>query len=179
MRESSAVFASFLTSVSPAAWSAIAAIASAIAAWLTWRINRNNLLYSVRPDLVLDGWRLETNGDDGSIHVATVTNYGRGPALHVMAQMTAGADSWAGSTWPPIEILPAGQSRAVSAVGHFSWSHDGRQFGGSRDNWIVGLRLSVFCWDTLNYRHELRLNPHGNTLSPLLQMSAESPARGL
>ena len=157
MWEFAATLASFVAGVSAATWSAIAAIASAVAAWSTWRINRNNLHHSVRPDLVLDGWRLETKGDDGSIHVRTVTNYGRGPALHVMAQLTAGHDSWAGISWQPIEILPAGQSRPISAVGHFSWSHDGHQFGPTGDRRLVGLRLSVFCWDTLNYRHELRL----------------------
>jgi hypothetical protein len=67
----------------PAFWSAMAAIASAISAFLVMRIQRTNLLESVRPELVLMDWERSKEGAWQTIYVKTVKNIGRGAAFNV------------------------------------------------------------------------------------------------
>ena len=81
----------------PAIWSAIAATFSAIAAILILKIQRQNLLESVRPELVIGGWvrheRRSENPDYEKISFETIKNVGRGPALHVtLASVTVNDD---------------------------------------------------------------------------------------
>ena len=65
--------------------SALAAILAAISSFLIWRFQRQNLLESVRPELVLTGWsRKRSPGDRADIvQFSSIKNIGRGPALHV------------------------------------------------------------------------------------------------
>ncbi len=69
----------------PAIWAAIAATASAVAAFLMWITHRRDFLESVRPQLVLDDISRKKEGSKGAeiITVGTVRNVGRGPAWHI------------------------------------------------------------------------------------------------
>jgi hypothetical protein len=74
--------------MSAAMWSAVAASFAALSSFLIYRIQRRNLLESVRPELVLAGWgrREEESGDKRREYVTfnTLCNIGRGAALNVL-----------------------------------------------------------------------------------------------
>jgi hypothetical protein len=57
---------------------AIAAFFSALSSFLIWRVQRRNLLESVRPELVLEGWTREPN----ALRFRSIKNYGRGTAFN-------------------------------------------------------------------------------------------------
>lgn len=65
----------------PAFWSAIAAIFSAAAAILALRLNRQNRLEAVRPELAVAEWKRDAWPD--RIELVKLQNLGRGPAQHV------------------------------------------------------------------------------------------------
>src|SRR5262245_47713927 len=72
---------SHMLEITPSFWSAIAATASAVTAMLAMRIQRRNLLESVRPELVLDRWT-RTREPHDVIGVGVVRNVGKGVALN-------------------------------------------------------------------------------------------------
>ncbi len=70
----------------PAGWAAIAAGFSALASFLIWRIQRSNLLESVRPELVLLGWnRVPAKGPGAhdTVSFQAIKNVGRGTAFNI------------------------------------------------------------------------------------------------
>jgi len=71
-----------------AVWSAVAATFSALSAFTVMRIQRRNLLESVRPDLFPVEWSRSVPGHGGSKHEVVkfkyVTNVGRGTAFNVV-----------------------------------------------------------------------------------------------
>jgi hypothetical protein len=68
---------------------AIAAMFSALSSWLIWRVQRSNLLESVRPELVLLYWTRENQGDlpthnaRSVISFSAIKNVGRGTAFNI------------------------------------------------------------------------------------------------
>ena len=68
--------------MSPVIWSAIAASAAAVSAFLLYRILRQELLESVRPQLVLTNWSRTTEGEGEQVHdvieFKRIKNVGRG-----------------------------------------------------------------------------------------------------
>jgi hypothetical protein len=67
-------------------WAGVAAAFSALSSFLIWRVQRSNLLESVRPELVLLGWyRVAGLHNDSAEQVCfrKIKNVGRGVALHV------------------------------------------------------------------------------------------------
>jgi hypothetical protein len=69
---------------STAIWSAVAASFAALAAFLSFLTQRRNLLESVRPEIVLDGWTRISPG----LRFTSIRNVGRGSALHIVIVMT-------------------------------------------------------------------------------------------
>jgi hypothetical protein len=74
---------------SPQAWSAFGAICSATCAFLVWKIQRRNLLESVRPELVLSDWHRSTQfpgqpSEFELIEFRKIWNYGRGCAFRIL-----------------------------------------------------------------------------------------------
>jgi hypothetical protein len=67
-------------------WAAVAAIAAAITAWLTFMEQREGARDAIRPELVLSSWRLQLAEADkqSQIAVGTVENIGNGPAFNVL-----------------------------------------------------------------------------------------------
>jgi hypothetical protein len=76
-----------MTATWSATWSAVAASFSALSSFLIMRIQRRNLLESVRPELVLTGWDRRAEGQGDTAHEVitfqTIKNVGRGAALNV------------------------------------------------------------------------------------------------
>jgi len=67
-------------------WAGVAAAFSALSSFLIWRVQRSNLLESVRPELVLLSWYRVAGRDKDSaeqICFRKIRNVGRGVALHV------------------------------------------------------------------------------------------------
>lgn len=142
----------------PAVWAAIAATCSAIAAVTMVVIQRRNLLESVRPELILEGWsRREEGAGDGWHEVIAfdaIRNVGRGAALHVRIfgelsdPPTALVPTFFNS------ILPAGET--VPIAGHISvwW----KNVVASADDRVKYLDLPITLWasDTRDMRHQTR-----------------------
>jgi hypothetical protein len=67
-------------------WAAIAAGFSAFSSFLIMRIQRNNLIESVRPELVLIGWSRKPPGGPGAhdtVSFMAIKNVGRGTAFNI------------------------------------------------------------------------------------------------
>lgn len=143
-----------------AIWSAVAASLSALSAFLVMRIQRRNLLESVRPEIVLTGWGRQTKGAGDSAHdvitVQILRNVGRGPALSVVVNATGtfreNRPTYGMSTvYLPI-VAPNETVDINSEIGVW-WKNVAAVEGDDR---YVGLRVRIHCWDSRGMRHETR-----------------------
>jgi hypothetical protein len=147
-----------------ATWSAIAATASAFAAgasvvcsFLVMRIQRNNLLASVRPELVLDGWRREVVGQGDAerdvIVFSFVKNVGKGSALRVRIDCDFALNNRpiAVMTTIPLSILAPEELREVNGNITIWWKNVP---GNGSESKYLPLRIRIFCWDVREVRHE-------------------------
>jgi hypothetical protein len=145
----------------PAIWSAIAASCSALTAFFVMRIQRRNFLESVRPQIVLEGWKREkVNGED-TLTFNTVRNVGKGVALHMYMN--------AGSTTEGTINAPSGALRAAMGTERYPllavnekvqldcriglfWAN-AQSTNSMR---FIPVTIQIFCWDTGDRRHETR-----------------------
>jgi hypothetical protein len=133
------------------AYAAIAAVAAAIAAWLSFLQQRRSHLAQTAPELVLADFDADLTGPQWRVSVRTIQNIGEGPASHVFmtfyaTSRWAGAVAFGGAT--PVPIIASG--RAVTTDGH---AEIPRPSAADR----VGLRkleIAVCGWDTNNRRHD-------------------------
>jgi hypothetical protein len=96
------------------AMSAVAAVFSAAAAWMSWRINRWNQLEGVRADLIVEDWQEVTCGsptEPAKILFTTIRNIGRGTAYDIgMGQRVEG------SPCATLEPGPMGQQWGIAII---------------------------------------------------------------
>jgi hypothetical protein len=65
-----------------AAWSAVAASFSALAAWSNYSLQLQNRREAARPFIELKGWELTREGEFAVIKISEIKNIGKGPALY-------------------------------------------------------------------------------------------------
>jgi hypothetical protein len=139
--------------LSAAAWSAIAASFSALAALLTYGIHRRNLLDAARPELVLDAWTRESTrtGLDG-VKIGKIKNIGRGPAFHPVVRCWHQSNQRPTAVMSSVRLSVLGPGESVDLQGEITiiWQNF-EPWSGTR---IAGLKVVILAWDARGYRHE-------------------------
>ena len=142
--------------MSPAIWSAIAASAAAVSAFLLYLILRQELLESVRPQLVLTNWSRTTEGEGEQVHdvieFKRIKNVGRGAALHtriVPAELKHPPTVLMGMQ--SISVLGAGEDVEVDDGRIMLWWENAATMGPSK---MLPITIKILSWDTRSMRHE-------------------------
>ncbi len=137
----------------PAFWAALAAIGSATAAWLSWRVQRRNYLDSIRPEIHLDGWKFNPdveNGNRGRIGLENIENFGRGPASPILmnvVQPGLGRRFSASMSTNAIHLLRPNEKKEIKSQVRIFWD---KTMNTPR---IMFIRLQVITWDRDRNRH--------------------------
>jgi hypothetical protein len=165
-----------------AIWSAVAASFAALSSFLTMRIQRRNLLESIRPELVLIGWERWTENGEGTgtdiLRFRTIKNVGRGVAYHIyMSQggkvvipLAAGLLA----TRVPV-ILGANEPAEIDGQIMLWWENVKLNELGLRETYIIA---RIFCMDSCGVRYETQYNLLAAELSSIpLVMSNEIAPR--
>lgn len=142
----------------PAIASAVAAVASAVTAFVMMRIQHQNSLEAARPEIVLSDWsRISISDADGStretISFSTIRNVGKGPALRVHLTANEMPDDHPTYLMPSsqLSILAPGESEEVSSELRVFWDNVS---GGNGSPQVLFMDIVIYCWDRRNRRHE-------------------------
>jgi hypothetical protein len=129
---------------------AIAAAFSALSSLLIWRVQRSNLLESVRPELVLLDWHRVPARDASQPEIIAfrrVRNAGRGVALFVRLHLSDQSD-------PPLANMGTILLSLIEAGGDvpadgtiFAWFKNAPTFGQEQHR-IISVIVRVTCQDT-------------------------------
>jgi hypothetical protein len=140
-----------------AAWSAIAATFAALSSFLILLVQRQNLLYSLRPELVLVDWGRQSKEIAGvkndRITFKTMRNFGRGAALHpYVNEPKEGGDRTkylvvGGRRYP---TLAQGEVNLIDGEIILFWANVEGEY--------LPVNIEIVCWDAGNIRHEVRYN---------------------
>ena len=144
--------------MSAAVWAALAATFSAISSLLIYRIQRDNLRESVRPELVLSGWSRSTVTQSGDlvsdrIIIGYISNVGRGVALDVEIYIT---DDTNPSIFVmgriPIPLLAKDDQKSIGGYISIFWDNVPDSEEGEVK--FLDLKVRIVCSDTRNWRYE-------------------------
>lgn len=140
-----------------ATWAAIAAVFSALAALIMVYYQRQNMLDSARPELILDGWKRETK-TTGDYERETITfnkirNVGKGPAIHVYINARSTLDSKMAATMSTIDfsILPASEEREINGEISLHWNSVPEH---KSDSKFLPIEIEIYCWCSKSCRHK-------------------------
>lgn len=148
--------------ITPAHWSAVAAVCSALTALTVARIQFANRRDGARPELVLDGWSRHSpaEGAEGPDIIAfrTIRNVGRGPAIPVIVNCSReeGGFPLASMSTIQLPILAPGESVEVDARILIWWKNVKPDESGGR--WLP-LCIDIFSFDTIGLRHHTTYRP--------------------
>jgi hypothetical protein len=143
----------------PAIWSAVAASFAALSAFLSFLTQRRNLLESVRPEIVLEGWSRSFHGEGEAHHerlrFATIRNVGRGSAFHVnIATLVPPKEPapTAISENVRLAIVPPSDERVlVEGDILLFWGNIPEHVPGRK---YLSTTVTVFYWDSRGMRHQ-------------------------
>ncbi len=162
-----------LANVTSAVWAAIAASFAALSSFLIMLIQKQALLESVRPELVLTGWNRQRQGNAESQHdVITflkVKNVGRGVAFHVnVFSLTRMVQNKPTAVMSNIRLPLIAPTEEAEVEGRIlvRWKNID---GGDKGFKHLPIDITILCWDSRGRRHEtkygiLAMEPYGQTL---------------
>jgi hypothetical protein len=157
----------------PAVWSAVAASFAALAAYLSWRTQKQMFWHTFRPELVLSEWK-RSQVDDPLSEILTFTsirNVGRDTARVVVVNAMGLADdnrpTYFMSTYS-LPSLAAGETVATEGQIRVFWNNAPKHGAGSK---MLPIKVTAWCWDALNIRHV-------TTLSLMLFQDLNAPVGG-
>jgi len=162
--------------------SAIAALFSALSSFLIMRIQRQNLLESVRPELALTGWTRRSEGQNDAEHEViafqTLRNVGRGAAFHIVINANHIIDNRpaAGLSTTRLPILAANESSALNGEIVVWWKNVPPDSQGHKH---LGITVDMLCWDSRGMRHETQYNLFAAELSPNMIVVSDPIAPGV
>ncbi len=145
----------------PAISSAVAAIFAALAALLTWRVHRSNLIAAVRPELMLlDVRRAQLLTPTTSEIIAfSIRNLGRGHAFNIIitgefkGEFKDPPTAVVVTRW--CAILAPNESMPVDGEILLYWSNAKPLDQGDK---YLGFNITIICFDIANRRYETRLS---------------------
>ncbi|MBX3629622.1 MAG: hypothetical protein KF908_06825 [Nitrosomonas sp.] len=140
---------------SSAFWSAVAAVASALTAFLMWRTSLQSYRQSFRPELIISGWSRPQSQEVGveKICFSIVQNAGPGSALHVHINSILYADdNRPKATMGTIRdsLIPSNQSRSVDGEIRICW----KNIEGKPGSKSLSFCIELLCWDTTGVRYD-------------------------
>jgi hypothetical protein len=136
--------------------SATAAFFAALSSFLIWRIQRSNLLESVRPELVITGWGREQHGEGDNayevIKFTEVRNVGKGPALHVHMDCMHIENNFPQAVMSTARypIIVQNETQEMKAEIIVYWKNVKEEDGGR----FLFITITIFYWDVRDIRHE-------------------------
>ena len=139
-------------------WSAVAATCSAIAAITIVRIQRNNMLDSAQPELILTEWSRKNRGHgDQNIELLTfkkIQNVGKGSALHLYLNSSKVIDNkpLAISSTQRLSILPPNGEYEINGEITLFWNNATSSMEGGPK--YIPIDVKIYSWCLKNYRHE-------------------------
>ncbi len=161
--------------LTPAQWSAIAAIGSVICAigsvvcaFMLMRVHRTNMLENVRPDLWIEGWKRAFDPRTKNLERITfsrVRNVGRGVAIH---GAFFGEHPWVEGELPTHHVhgprffaIAPGETRELSGEISVYWDNVPE----TPNSWrYVHVELKGYVWnahgDRYTLSHSLMIEPH-------------------
>lgn len=118
-------------------------------------IQRRNLLESVRPEIVIDGWSRVEKGDGEHWHelleFTSIRNVGRGPALNVILRSDVADPPFAVADSKSIAVIATNQKADVRGSILLFWSNAQEIHSGVK---FLPIHLEILFWDTRNQRHQ-------------------------
>lgn len=137
-------------------WSAIAASCSALASLLIVWVQRQNLLESVRPELVLTRWDRQPRGEGRAAHEVIsfhqIQNVGRGVALNVHLQCAHTALDNPTATLSTLRAPIIAAAQVVSVNGDIVvWWKNVPERRGYK---YLAITVTISYWDTRNMRYD-------------------------
>lgn len=156
--------------------SAVAAVFSAISAMVMVRIQRQNLIDSARPEIVLEGWERTTRQDGDYVYEVvtykSIDNAGKGPALHVEIQATDIERHTTFSSTKQIAIIPP--------EGNLNINGDISLYFRNASHNMVMINIIISFWSTRNVHYETNYNLVAVDLNKSILMVGENQvARGV
>ena len=143
---------------SAAKWAAIAAVFSALAALIMVYYQRQNMLDSARPVLVLSDWKREVkkteNFEYETVTFTKIRNVGKGPALrmHINARSTLDNEMAATMSTERLSILPANEEHEIDCEIILYWNNVPEHSSGSKS---LPIEIEIYTWCSKNYRHKI------------------------
>lgn len=140
--------------ITSALWSAVAATSSAVTALLVWRIQRQNLVDAVRPEIVLAKLSRKPKTVNGitydTVLLESIRNIGRGNAFSVILNCMDGEKNtfWSGTR--NFMAIASNQEIEINQDIILSWSNVN---GGPSNHKKILLPFEVYCWDLKGNRH--------------------------
>ena len=144
----------FLANIPAAGWAAIAAGFSGFSSFMIWRVQRQNFLESIKPELVIEGWARQAGKVAGQevLYLDVIRNVGKGPAHRVFVssyQQTEDAPVCImDSIWVP--IIPAGESHEAFGKIELFWNNvqliEGFKY--------MSVNVTIVAWDSYDNRYE-------------------------
>jgi hypothetical protein len=146
-----------MANTTAAIWSSIAAIGSALSAFLMLRMQQKSRRDAAKPELILTGWERHSKMIDGTklevVNFSTIKNIGNGPAIGIIfmpgttPEMQRPYELFA----DPIPILAADEAYSIDGEIQLHW-HD----VSPPENYekFISIDIRVFSWCTRNYRYE-------------------------
>lgn len=139
-------------STAAAIWAAIAAWGSVVTAVLVYSIQRRNFLESVRPELIITGWRRELRpSQKPTVTFKTIRNIGRGAALNVHVRGQPGMDDTVIMSSEHLSILPPNEESEISPHVLIFWNKTRDLAGKYR---MAYFAVEIHCWDSRGFRHQ-------------------------
>jgi len=139
-------------------WSAVAATCSAVAAITIVRIQRNNMLDSAQPELILTEWSRKNSGHgDQKFELLTfkkIRNVGKGSALHLYLNSSKVIDNkpLAISSTERLSILPPNGEYEINGEIALFWNNAAFSVEGGPK--YIPIDVKIYSWCSKNYRYE-------------------------
>jgi hypothetical protein len=150
-----------VTTLYTAICAAIAASFSALSSFLLMLIHWQNLLETVRPELVLVEWTRSIGREEDAtrdvISFRTIKNVGRGPALNVFLNASNAVRDPAKAmvTTKRLPILAASEANDLNGEIKLWWKN---VVPGKDQIKLIPISIIIHCWDSRGMRHETRYN---------------------
>jgi hypothetical protein len=171
------------TMLMTATWSAVAASFSALSSFLIMRIQRRNLLESVRPELILTGWDRRAEGQGDTAHEVitfqAIRNVGRGAALNVGVWASDVVGGKAPTYFVPtirIPIIASNEETAANGTILVYWKNVEPD---QQNHKYLFIRIKIFCSDCRSMLHETRYDLFAEGAQNSLMFGAQIIAPGV
>jgi hypothetical protein len=131
---------------------------AALAAFLTFVVQRRELLESVRPELLLSSWTRDTtpgaNPPSDRLLITYLQNVGRGTAFHVRVHCIARQGGTLVAVLPPHQIPIVAVAEQITIAETLTLLFQNVVKG--RDTKTLGITVHATCWDSRGTEYDVQ-----------------------